>query len=148
MLPTVSHKPAPELVALLDKTRDTNLLYLVLEKGEKTVPFRYSRSPSEHPVLKDLGTLAEGIQCFYLKTARYDRPIKVDTLSPHTEKLASILLAISGQHPNYGIPAPLIEADNVAKLSEQEMENFYSQIISLVGNTSSAMRLRREQRPF
>jgi len=63
-------------------------------------------------------------------------------------QIASILLAISGQHSSYGLPAPIIEADNVAKLSDNEMENFYFQILAFAGNLPSIMQLRRETRPF
>jgi len=143
------------LIELLDKTRDTNLLFLLLEKGERSKVFKYAKSSKEHPVLRDFDEYGEKIYSFYLKTAKWDRPIRIDFLSWSSEtiqqtadKLASVLLAVSGQHSGYGLPTPLIEADNVAKLSDNEMENFYSQILSLTGNTPSVMKLRREQRPF
>jgi len=149
ILSKVQHDIVPELEELLLKTRDTNLLYLVLKRGERTTEFEYSANPAEHPVLKDLGSHADRMHSFYLKTARFDRPVKVDYLKPaDPDHLAGILLAISGHHPGYGIPAPLIEADNVAKLSEREMESFYAQILKLTGSIPSMMRLRREQRPF
>jgi hypothetical protein len=140
---------APGIEGILEKTRDTNLLFWVLERGERSMTFPYSKNPGEHPVLRDLGDSGKEISSFYLKTARWDRPIRVDFLPGADEdRLASVLLAISGHHPEYGIPAPLIEADNVAKLSENEIENFYSRIISFAGNSPGLMRLRREQRPF
>ncbi|MFQ5647781.1 MAG: DNA double-strand break repair nuclease NurA [Candidatus Aenigmatarchaeota archaeon] len=149
ILTKVQHNLVPELVDLLLRTRDTNLLYLVLGRGERTSEFKYSSTPQEHPVLKDLGSHSDKMSSFYLKTAEFDRPVKVDYLEPaDPDRLAGLLLSISGQHPGYGIPAPLIEADNVAKLSDTEMENFYSQILHLTGNAPSIMRLRREQRPF
>ena len=64
------------------------------------------------------------------------------------DRLSSVLLSVSGHHSGYGLPAPLIEADNVAKLSDQEVENFYSHILSFAGNIPSVMKLRRDQRPF
>ena len=142
------------LIELLDKTRDTNLLSLLLEKSERSRIFRYAKSPKEHPVLRDFDEYGEKVYSFYLKTAKWDRPIRVDFLDQSgltqqtADRIGSILLAISGQHSGYGLPAPLIEADNVAKLSDNEMEDFYSRIISLTGNIPSVMKLRREQRPF
>lgn len=142
LLSRVSHGMVPELKTLLKKTRDSNLLYLVLERGERTLPF-----PSGHP------TITEGmprIQSFSLKTAQYDRPLKIEFL-PQTvtiNELAGVLLSISGHHSSYGLPAPLIEADNVAKLSELDIENLYSNILSLAGGLPSFLKLRREQRPF
>ena len=134
---------------ILDKTRDTNLLYWVLERGERSRIFSYSKNPSEHPVLKELPEFADKIHSFYLKTAIHDRPIRVDILDIScADKLASILLAISGQHSGYGLPVPLIEADNVVKLSDNEIDFFYSQIMGYVGNLPGVMKLRREQRPF
>lgn len=144
------HNTKPELAELLDKTRDTNLLSLALQKGEMSRLFRYSERPEEHPILRDLGDYGGMVHTFYLKTARWDRPVRVDLLRCETDeaRLASVLLAISGQHPGYGLPAPLIEADNAARLSDSEIENFHSQILSLTGNTPGMMKMRREQRPF
>jgi hypothetical protein len=143
-----------ELEGVLEKTRDTSLLFLLLEKGERTMAFRYSENPKDHPVLKDFGAAAVKIHSFYLKTAKWDRPIKVDFLCPDgdpeafADGLAAILISISGQHSGYGIPAPIIEADNIAKLSEAEMESFYSQILRYTGNRAGLMKLRRNLRPF
>jgi len=143
VLSQVNHGMVPELKKLLKKTRDSNLLHLVLERGERTTTF-----PSSNPLSSDFGI--PPIRSFYLKTASYDRPLKIDFL-PQTvdiDTLAGLLLSVSGQHSGYGLPVPLIEADNVAHLSEIDMENFYSSILSLTGNITSTMKLRREQRPF
>jgi len=146
----VRHMLVPELESILEKTRDTNLLFWVLERGERSKTFPYSKKPEEHPVLRDFGDFGRDVFSFYLKTAQWDRPIRVDFLGSHSNEnhLASVLLSISGHHSGYGLPAPLIEADNVAKLSENEINNFYSHILTFAGNVPSLMRLRREQRPF
>lgn len=144
-----SHIENP-LLKLLETTRDTSLLHLLLNKGERSLLFEHSKNPKEHPVLKDFKN-PEKFHDFYLKTATYDRPIKVDTLIEKEEDanvLAGMLLSISGQHSCYGLPAPLIEADNRAKLSTQDMENFYLHLLKYTGNLPSVMRLRREERPF
>lgn len=150
ILSYIKHNLVPELEKILDRTRDTNLLYWVLEKGERTRVSPYSQTPGEHPVLRDFPKdLADSIFSFYLKTAKWDRPVRVDFLGKeNAERTASVLLAISGQHSGYGIPVPLIEADNSAKLSEDEMENFYSHILSHTGDLPSILKLRREMRPF
>lgn len=144
-----------DLRDVLERTRDTNLLFWALKKGEKSMTFPYSKKPDQHPVLRDLDDLGKDIRSFYLKTAEHDRPIRVDFLAgPGTDKdqdenhVASVLLAISGHHSGYGLPAPLIEADNVAKLSEDEINNFYSHVASFTGTSPGMMRLRRDQRPF
>ncbi len=137
---------------LLSRSRDTNLLFWALKKGERTLSFPYCEDPKEHLVLRDFDEkYSMRMSSFYLKTAQWDRPIRVDYLKDREgieDSIASILLSISGHHSSYGLPAPIIEADNVAKLSESEMENFYFQILAFTGNLPSIMRLRRETRPF
>ncbi|MBI4176307.1 MAG: DNA double-strand break repair nuclease NurA [Candidatus Aenigmarchaeota archaeon] len=144
-----------DLMALLDRTKDTNLLFWMLEKGERTSVFSHADNPDNNKVLKDLGGFGGMVKSFYIKTAQWDRPIKVDFLSGKDEdhekkadRIGSIILAISGHHSGYGLPAPLIEADSVAKMSESEIDNFYSQVLTFAGNMPSIMKLRREQRPF
>lgn len=128
-----------DVIDLLGKTRDSNLLYWILEKGEMSLLFPVESEEISIP-----------INTFYLKTAAFDRPIRIEYLTEtiDVKRLAPILLAISGLHSGYGLPIPLIEADNVAKLPEEEMDNFYSHILSLTGRLSSTLALRREQRPF
>ncbi len=149
ILSNINHPAVPELAKILDRTRDTNLLYWALRKGERSEIFRYAETPSEHPILKEIPEFAEKIYTFYLKTAKFDRPVRVDVLGKDSiEKLASVILSISGQHSGYGIPVPLIEADNIVKLSDKDVDFFYSQVMSHVGNLPGIMKLRREQRPF
>jgi len=154
IMPNIEHPILPEVRDILQKTRDTNLLYWVLDKGERTSIFPYSKKTEEHPILKEFGDLGKKINSFYIKTAEYDRPIRVDFIAEFgeegetVEKLSSVLMAISGHHSGYGVPAPLIEADNVAKMSDNEIDNFYTHILSFAGNIPSMMRLRRDQRPF
>jgi hypothetical protein len=154
ILSRIEHKKVPDLQSTLEKTRDTNLLFWVLNKGERSKVFRYTESVKDHPVLKDFEEFGRRVYSFYLKTAQRDRPVRVDFLSSdkdtdaQADRISSMLLAVSGHHSGYGLPAPLIEADNIAKLSESEIENFYSNIISFTGELPGVMRLRREQRPF
>lgn len=146
ILSKINHASVGNLVSLLDKTRDTNILFWVLDRMQKTQIFNYSDEIDKHPTLKYLN---KEIFSFYLKTAKYDRPVRVDILDKSREhEIASLLLSISGHHSNYGFPTVLIEADNVAKLSEAEIDNFYHSILKFTGNIPSMMRLRREQRPF
>ena len=144
---TMTKEEIPDSFDILNKTRDTNLLFWLLDEHERTITFDYSEEIEKHLILKDFGV--KNFFSFYLKTARMDRPVRVDFMKKEAEdRLASVLLAISGQHSRYGFPSVLIEADNIAKLSEQEVENLYSNILTYTGNIPSVMRLRREQRPF
>ncbi len=155
VLPQTQKANDNEMIELLNKTKDTNLLFWVLDKGERSKEFRYSDKPQEHPVLRDFEAYWGMLHAFYLKTAKWDRPIRVEYVTQNSgspleyaNKLASMVLAVSGQHDIYGLPTPLIEADSVAKLSENEIENFYSQILTYTGNIPSMFTLRRENRPF
>ena len=146
---------ASELMHILAGTRDTNLLYHMLKRGERTAIFAYSKNSEEHPILSDLGEHGRRIYCFYLKTAEFDRPLRIDFYCrgsvPETietaNRIASLVLATT-PHSSYGFPAPLIEADFRAKLQERDADSLHDQLVDRVGITPSLMKLRREQRPF
>lgn len=141
-----------ELKLILEKTRDSNLLYYALERGERTCVFNYSRNPSVHPILKEFEGMGSCFYSFYIKTVDFDRPLRVDFLGMEkeldlVEKLSSVLMQTSG-HSGYGLPSVLIEADQRAKLSEKDLEMFYSDLINRIGNVSTLFKMRREMRPF
>ena len=141
-----------ELQKVLEKTKDSNLLFYTLKKGERTCIFNYSQNPSAHPILKEFEGLKESFFSFYIRTVEFDRPIRVDFINfgnplKITNKLSHILLKTSG-HARYGLPAVLIEADQRAKLSEKDIGLFYSDLVRRVGNVSSLFKMRREMRPF
>jgi hypothetical protein len=148
LLKDINHPAVPELRAILAKSRDTILLYSLLKKNERTKAFKYSQDPETHPVLKDLIPWSDRLQSFYLKTVSNDRPIRIDFLLPTDPDILAALILPLCSHPNYGLPAPLIEADNVAALPEIEMEKLYAIIQAELGPSPAAMRLRREGRPF
>lgn len=142
----------PELQKILAGTRDTNLLFHCLEKGERTAVFKFSSKPKEHPVLSDLCPAGEKIFSFYLKTAEFDRPVRIDFFADSNpietaNKIASLVLSMS-PHSSYGFPAPLIEADFRAKLRENDANALHDQLVDRIGIVPSLMKLRREQRPF
>lgn len=150
ILSRVEHESVPSLQKIIKKTRDTNLLYWILKEGERTDVFPYSGKPEDHPVLREFGKDSEEINSFYLKTAAYDRPVRVDFLGEKelAGKIGSMILSVSGQHSGYGLPSVLIEADQVAKLSEDDIENLYNQITNFTGEIPGIQKLRRDQRPF
>ncbi len=138
----------PELKKILAGTRDTNLLYHVLDVGERTCVFRYGDSP----VIKDLGKYGENIYTFYLKPAEFDRPLRIDFYAEKepvktAEKIASIVHMLCC-HSSYAYPAPLVEADLRAKLKEIDIELVHRHLVDITGLLPSLMKLRRENRPF
>lgn len=144
---------ATDVKILLNKTKDSNLLSYALQLNERTFVFKYSSQPENHPILREFGSqVANQIFTFYLKTAEFDRPIRIDFIAEKdvvntANKLASVLLALVG-HSGYGMPSVLIEADQRAKLSEKDLETFYLDLVNKAGNIPSLFLQRREQRPF
>ena len=136
---------------VLQGTRDTNLLYHLLKEGERSFVFRYSREPEAHPILNDLGEWGKKIYSFYIKTAEFDRPVRIDFVSKNpiddANIIASFVLSTSC-NSSYGIPAPIVEADLRAKLKEREADDLHNQLVDRLGITPSLMKLRRDQRPF
>lgn len=130
VLDKVRSEKLPELVSILNRTRDTNLLYYMLEKGEATKVI----------------ALDDKIKCFYLKSAEYDRPIRVEFLE-NEKRVAELIYTISSQNRTYGLPTVLIEADQRAKLSETDSDYFTNMIASKLG-IQNIFFLRRDSRPF
>ena len=130
VLSEIESPKIPDLKDLLKRTRDTNLLYYMLKKGEATKSIE----------------LEEGVKCFYLKTAEFDRPIRIEFLEEEDE-IAKIIYRISSQNRTYGLPNVLIEADQRAKLSEHETDYFVNLIASKL-RLQNIFFLRREGRPF
>jgi len=141
-----------EARVLLEKTKDTNLLAYALNYGEMTFAFMYSPKPEEHPILREFGDMAKQVHSFYLKTAEFDRPVRVDFLASSNvediaNKISSVLLAICNSS-TYGFPSVLIEADLRARMSEKEIEEFGQDLRSRLVNLAGMFDLRRKGRPF
>lgn len=144
---------ASNIKIILNQTKDTNLLSYALQQEERTLIFKYSSNPESHPILNEFGgQVANQIFSFYLRTAEFDRPIRVDFLAnqgltPIANKISSILLPLCG-HAGYGIPSVLIEADQRAKLSEEDLEMFYQDLINKTGNIPGMFLQRRGDKTF
>ncbi|MFW9961995.1 MAG: DNA double-strand break repair nuclease NurA [Candidatus Sifarchaeia archaeon] len=143
---------------LLKISRDCDLLDTFLEEGERSFAFRYS---SELPLntnstSDNLSAWASSIWVTYLKTAREDLPIRVEYLSaeddkPDTDKLdkaLSAILPLSSQHPEYGIPTPILEADVRAKITANETRLIVDRLMALSGITYTTLEKRRSRNPF
>ena len=142
----------PEMRIILNRSKDSNLLTYALKVGERSFVFPYSSDTSKHPILKEFGEFSKQVFTFYLKTAEFDRPVRVDFLGDKgavdtANKISAILQSLSG-HSSYGMPSVLIEADQRAKLSEDDLEMFYYDILNKAGNVASLLEQRRNQRPF
>lgn len=139
-----------ELLIILEKSKDTNLLDYVLEKGERTSSFYYVSplTTISNPLFKDFDL--RDFASFYIKLSSFDFPIRVDFLNDKQDspnKIASVLssLVVSEE---YSMPSILIEADIRARLSERELELFYQELAGRLGFISGIKQKRRERRLF
>ena len=134
-------------------SRDTHFLYYLLDRGERTFTFKYSTN-RQNPIMRDISPWSPHIYSFYLKTANYDRPLRIDFVSKDknitavANRIASSLLFLSCHHSVYGIPTILIECDSRAKLRREDIDFIYAAISDKVGKLPSMFELRRNIRPF
>ncbi len=143
---------------LLGISRDCDILDTFLEEGERSFVFRYSselqhstNNPSE-----DIFSWASSIWVTYLKTARDDLPLRIEFLSDDeddidTQKIdaaLSAILPLSSQHPEYGIPTPILEADARAKITVNETRLVIDRLMALSGLTYISLEKRRSRNPF
>jgi hypothetical protein len=141
---------------VIQQTRDTEFLQRVLDPGERTPVFRYAESPADYPIFNDFSSKAWAglVNVFYLRTAEYDRPIRVEYLSTESNevltarKTSSVILPLSSHNAQYGIPSVLIEADARAHLMDGDMEIIYDQLVRKTGDSLLLRKLRRAKRPF
>jgi len=153
ILPKSDSESASDMKKTLERTRDTPLLYWMLNEGERTFAFPYSDiegESREHPLIKEFGKFADMMFSFYLKTAQFDRPIRIDFLGEEKDanRFAEAILSISSHHSGYGFPSVLIEADQAAKLAEDDIDGVYEQILASTGPLPCISKLRRDSRPF
>lgn len=129
---------------------DTAFLDVLLQGGERTFAFGYSRHPSSNPVLKDLGEWAGKIVTFYLKPIEGDRPLRVEFLSTGAtfSEIASAISGISSSHPHYAYPPILIDVDLCAALEANEVERVVRDLNARLGGKRPLLPLRRDSRPF
>ncbi|MDY6789281.1 MAG: DNA double-strand break repair nuclease NurA [Candidatus Nanohaloarchaea archaeon] len=142
-----------ESADILNRSQDTNILHYVLEKGERTCVMKYTKEYENHHTLNDIGEDSKKIHNFYLRTVENGSPIRIDFLnngeiSDTADRIASMIMPICSYSSMYGIPSVIVEADQRAKLSEQDIERFSSRLKSVVGPLAGVQELRRETRPF
>ncbi len=165
ILPHIVRKPAIfEMMQgvdyrwLLKISRDCDLLDTFLEQGERSFVFRYSSELlyNANSMSDTSSNWASSIWVTYLKTARDDLPIRVEFLSAGDDetttdrlnKALSAILPLSSQHPEYGIPAPILEADARAKITANETRLIIDRLMALSGLTYLTLEKRRSRNPF
>ncbi|MHA1862909.1 MAG: DNA double-strand break repair nuclease NurA, partial [Candidatus Thorarchaeota archaeon] len=141
---------------LLKITRDCDILDTYLEEGERSFIFRYSSELQNSNLLsEELASWASSIWVTYLKTARDDLPLRIEILTDgdpedvwKVDRALAAILPLSWQHPEYGIPAPILEADTRAKISLNETQLIVDRLMALSGLTYTSLEKRRSRNPF
>jgi len=143
---------------LLKISRDCDLLDTFLEEEERSFVFRYSSELllSANNIADDLSAWTSSIWVTYLKTARDDLPLRIEYLSDDDDDIdlsrldaaLSAILPLSSQHPEYGIPTPILEADARAKITANETSLIIDRLMALSGLTYMSLEKRRSRNPF
>lgn len=147
------NKEVPErFVEVLETTRDTNMLEYLMDKGERT-PVMVFSDGSGNSSLDDIGDISENLYSFYLKTASDATPVRIDFFAGENpektaDKISELVLPMCGYSSTYGIPSVVVDADQRAKLSQEEMDMFESRLMSRLGPLPGIKSLRRNSRPF
>ena len=156
-------KKYPELFELLQvdyrgiikQIKDTDLLYRVLESGERSAVYRLLTLNTKKSPSRISAHWRDKLFAFYLKSVDYDQPTRIEFLNPEhgeplktADRISSVVYPLSSHHAAYGIPSVLIEADARAKIHDYDLDFIYAQLLDKIGQSSSLLKLRRERRPF
>ncbi len=118
--------------------RDVSLLYNLLREGERTTTFKLNPS--------------QNILSFYLKVSEYDKPLRVDFLAVDGDSqlactVASVIYFLSSFNKTFGYPAVLLEADARVRLSKDDIEAVYYELLKKLGGASTLLlSLKREDK--
>ncbi len=132
---------------------DSELLFRLLDRGERSMTIRFAENPESHPVLKDLSSdWRDKFYITYIKPADLDRPLRLEFMSvgqPEIEvkRVASAIMSLSMHHPEYALPSVQLEAHAQAKLAEKEMGFICDQLAHKIGIPPSLLKLREKSFP-
>jgi hypothetical protein len=103
------------------------------------MPYLEDKAPN-----RDVASLGEHINVFYLKPSRNDLPLRIEVMDSDVGQAASLICSLSAISDNFAYPAILVEADMCAALDPGELESVEATLLSLSGMRP----LRRNSRPF
>lgn len=138
--------------SILRTAYDTDLFFRILEVGERSPILRLNEFNVAQP--KENAQNSNNLVCIYLRTARFDYPLRVEILiGPHdpiriVEKVSAMLLPMSSDNEEFALPTVLIDADSQAHLIEHDLDFLFSQLANRIGYPESILKLRRERMPF
>jgi hypothetical protein len=129
-----------------------------LIEGERSFIFKYSSELQNisNSLPDDMSNWASSIWVTYLKTARDDLPLRIEILANNNseddvlriDKALAAILPLSWQHPEYGIPTPILEADARARITSNETSMVIDRLMALSGLTYTTLEKRRSRNPF
>ncbi len=152
ILPFVAPK-VPELLTvdyrtIINRVRDMDLFFYLLKVNSRSFSLF-----NQYKFSDEIDQNYQNYQ-FYLKTAKYDIPLRVEGFLPldktHNKTLDTLnlisetLLPISQYYNDYGIPAPIVEADARVKIKETEIFDYIKLLRSF--NNYPDLNLRRRER--
>ena len=135
----------------LENVRDTHFLTHCLSVGERTSIFRTVDTGDKVPA--ELKGFENNLFSFYIRSSEFDRALRVDFVAGDDPValgswIASAVFSMSRHNSVYGIPPVIIDADQRAKLSGDELLFVEKEIKKRTGNLSSFSELRRNSRPI
>lgn len=138
----------------LNLVLDSVLLDHVLQPGERSFAFSYTKNISEHAILQDFGEWGKQVFACYVKPSALDRPLRFEfmhsgheSLTEHANRVSSVLFELSSLHREFAFPSVLIEADLRARLKPHEIDIVFNRICDKL-NKRLHLQLRRNSRPF
>ncbi|MBR9679459.1 MAG: DNA double-strand break repair nuclease NurA [Candidatus Altiarchaeota archaeon] len=141
ILPALPISKKARFKGLNQKFRDTSLLFDSLTQGERTFTFKLVKTGMKYE---------KELYGFYIKPAKYDRPVRIEFIAKEPGKLANEVATATYSlcvYKSYGLPSVIIEADARAKLNRNLIE-YITRILRDKTGSPMLLNLRREQRPL
>ncbi len=136
---------------IINRVRDMDLFFHMLKLNSRSFSLINQDTLSEK-INQEYHTFR-----FYLKTARFDIPLRIEGFLPihNSQKkilesfdlISETLLPISQYYQDYGIPAPIVEADARVKIKETEILD-YIRLLRSFNNYPEFNVRRRERSPW
>jgi len=149
-------KEVPEVLTLdyrriVSNCRDMDLLFYLLDHQTRSMVCHFKFNMVES--FKNEFTPFS----FYIKTARYDIPLRIDVFLPKRKNkdylrkeidiLSQTILPLSQYNKAYGVPSPIVEADARAKIKETEINRLF-EFLKIKYPTPDLWLKRRERSPW
>ena len=102
--------------SVLQYCYDSDFFFRILDVGERSPILRLENFNVENiSEEEDLNHRTKGLVCFYIRTAQYDYPLRVEVFTgPNNptriiEKIGAMLLPMSSDNEEFALPSVLID---------------------------------------